>query len=410
MRLIFQLVFVFLTFSAALLSQDREILTIDEAVRLAIDNNPELRILRYEQQKYDGAVTLAGTIPNPEIAFYRESLSGNRISFSEWTISGNVPLNFLWERWSGIETAHANSEAAKKLSERRLSEIVVAVKSAFVRYHYKKQILEKQEKSLKLLAEIQKSALARTEEGDISGYDQQRIQLEYLMYKRKETESKTELQNARKELMLLMMPKEAAPPSQTGFVPIEFTRTANLQSLIEYAKENRPDVQAANYYQQSRSAQISHKQLKIIPEITLTLGYKSQSDNLKGAVVGFGMGIPFFDRKQAELTIAEAELQKAHTEVQSKKQSVELEILNTYTNLVSYAEQLEEVRAFTSQSTENLIQSAEYAYLEGEMSLVELLDALRAYTEAILLQHELSIQFHINYFQFELAIGKEIQQ
>ena len=176
------------------------------------------------------------------------------------------------------------------------------------------------------------------------------------------------------------------------------------------ARENRSDIQYAKLLLQSKSSQLSNEQLKIIPEVSLTMGYKKQSDNLDGLVYGFNLGIPIFNQNGGNIEIAEAELNQSMLEVQSIEKKMEYEVINSFNNLNEYAGQLKTIEEFTFLSTEEIINTAEYSYEEGEMSLLELIDALRAFTEAFKLKNELLINYHTSYYQLELAVGKEINQ
>lgn len=410
MRLVYSLVFVLTINSVLSYTQEIKKITIEDAINLASQNNIQLNKQKYELQKFDGILSKASVLPNPEVNFFKEQLSDDLIDYDEWTLTGNLPVNFLWDRWSGVNSASFLLEAEQKNFDRTELEIITEVKSAFVTYHYLKVINDSWMKALGLIEKANQTAIAREQEGEISGYDQQRIQLEYLLYRKNETESRIALQNALKELSLLIFPNEIISDVRTEFYKSGFYNYPDLPNLLLVAKENRSDIQSANLLLQSISSQLANEQLKIIPELSVTLGYKKQSDNLTGLVYGFNVGIPLFNRNQGNIEIAEAELNQSMLEVRSIEKKIEYEVISTYNNLTEYTKQLKTIEEFEFLSTEEIISTAEYSYEEGEMSLLELIDALRAFTDAFKLKNELLINYHESYFQLELAVGKEINQ
>ncbi|NNJ54102.1 MAG: TolC family protein [Ignavibacteriaceae bacterium] len=410
MRLIYSLVFVLTIYSVLSYTQEIKTITIQDAVNLAIENNIQLRKQKYELQKIEGITSKAGVLPNPEASFYSEELSNDLLEYNEWTLAGTLPVNFIWDRWSAVNSSSALYEAELKNFEQIGLEVTTKVRSAFVRYHFIKKMNDGWQNALQLIEKAKQTALAREEEGEISGYDKQRIQLEYLLYKKNETDSRIALQDAAKELSLLIFPMETIAEFNTDFSQIDYFTIPDLEILQNIARENRSDLQYLNLLLQSKSSQLSNEQLKIIPDLSVTLGYKKQSDDLGGLVYGLNLGIPLFNRNRGNIEIVEAELNQQKLDVESIGREIEYEVINSHNSLLEYTNQLRTIEEYDFLSTNDIIDIAEYSYEEGEMSLLEMIDALRAYTDAFKLKNELLINYYNSYFQLELAVGKEFNQ
>ncbi|MBT8386106.1 MAG: TolC family protein [Ignavibacteria bacterium] len=410
MRLIYSLVFVLTIYSVLSYTQEIKTITIQDAVNLAIENNIQLRKQKYELQKIEGITSKAGVLPNPEASFYSEELSNDLLEYNEWTLAGTLPVNFIWDRWSAVNSSSALYEAELKNFEQIGLEVTTKVRSAFVRYHFIKKMNDGWQNALQLIEKAKQTALAREEEGEISGYDKQRIQLEYLLYKKNETDSRIALQDAAKELSLLIFPMETIAEFNTDFSQIDYFTIPDLEILQNIARENRSDLQYLNLLLQSKSSQLSNEQLKIIPDLSVTLGYKKQSDDLGGLVYGLNLGIPLFNRNRGNIEIVEAELNQQKLDVESIGREIEYEVINSHNSLLEYTNQLRTIEEYDFLSTNDIINIAEYSYEEGEMSLLEMIDALRAYTDAFKLKNELLINYYNSYFQLELAVGKEFNQ
>ena len=410
MRLVHSLVFVLTIYSVLSYTQEIKTITIQDAVYLAIGNNIQLRKQKYELQKIEGISSKAGVLPNPEISFYREELSNDLLDFNEWTLAGTLPVNFLWDRWSAVNSSSALYEAELKNFEQTKLEVITKVRSAYVRYHFIKEINEGWQKAVQLIEKAKHTAQAREEEGEISGYDKQRIQLEYLLYKKNETESRIAVRDAAKELSLLIFPTETFAEFNTEIHQIDYYNIPDPEILQNIARENRSDLQYSKLLLQSKSSQLSNEQLKIIPDLSVTIGYKKQFGNIDGLVYGFNLGIPLFNRNQGNREIVEAELNQQRLDVESIERRIEYEVINSHNSLLEYTNQLRTIEEYDFLTTNDIINTAQYSYEEGEMSLLEMIDALRAYTDSFKIKNEFLINYYNSLFQLELAVGKEFNQ
>jgi len=361
-------------------------------------------------QKIEGVLSKAGVLPNPKVFLYGEELSNDLLDYHEWTLAATLPVNFLWDRWSAVNFSTLLYEAELKNFEQTKLEVITKVKSALVRYHFIKKMNGGWQKALQLIEKAKHTAQAREEEGEISGYDKQRIQLEYLLHKKNETESRIALQDVAKELSLLIFPTETIAEFNTYFRQFDYYIIPDPEILQNIAGENRSDLQYSKLLLQSKSSQLSNEQLKIIPDLSVTLGYKKQLNNLDGLVYGFNLGIPLFNRNQGNIEIVEAELNQQKLDVESIERRIDYEVINSHNNLLEYTNQLRTIEEYDFLTTNDIINTAEYSYEEGEMSLLEMIDALRAYTDTFILKNELLINYYNSFFQLELAVGKEFNQ
>ena len=77
------------------------------------------------------------------------------------------------------------------------------------------------------------------------------------------------------------------------------------------------------------------------------------------------------------------------------------EVRQAYARYRLYREQVN--RIDRDQAPEQMLEIARYAYGEGEMSLVEWIDAIRAYGETFVLRFELMEQYQLSLFELERA-------
>ncbi len=87
---------------------------------------------------------------------------------------------------------------------------------------------------------------------------------------------------------------------------------------------------------------------------------------------------------------------------------VALEVRQAYETYQLYHQQVEMFLAESVQPPEQLLEVAQFSYSEGEMSLVELLDGVRAYSESFQTKNDLLLKHQLSIFELEKATATSI--
>ena len=77
-------------------------ITLDEAINLAYQNNLDLYNQAAMIKKAESNLNGSARLPNPTFSYSREDLAASQLNYDEWSATGSVPINFLWERWNNI--------------------------------------------------------------------------------------------------------------------------------------------------------------------------------------------------------------------------------------------------------------------------------------------------------------------
>ena len=139
--------------------------------------------------------------------------------------------------------------------------------------------------------------------------------------------------------------------------------------------------------------------------MTATGGFKRQSDGMRGAFLGLSIPVPIFDRGAGGVAAAEAELRGAEERLALTRRQLEndaLQAIDAYRTLRRRAALLTEGAVGEDV---DLLDIALVAYGEGEMELVELLDAADALYGARTAESTLRASLWIAYFDLERALG-----
>jgi outer membrane protein TolC len=372
-------------------------MSISDAVRLAIDNSIELQKQRTVINNTELLLSEAGRIPNPTLNYSREDLKLNNLKVGEWIASGSIPLNFLWERWSNVESKEKSLEAEKLLLENSIQSLSVQVKNEYLNYHFLSRLTEELNSVLEKINMVVETARQKVRQGDIPEYELQRIFLEVNKLNAEIKRIEINKNNSFRELKLLIGFKGKEISTQgAAITPVPFSE----EELIKLAYQNRNDIKAIDLLIEGERAFISHNKLKIIPTISFTAGYKKQIDNYSGSVMQLNFEIPLFKRNQLEIDLSENKLNALIIQRNYLLHQIQEEIRSSLSKYLQYKE-LNENNKFLQ--PQELFTTAAYSYEQGEKSLVEFLDGLNAYKDALILSKDLELNYYQSFFELQKA-------
>jgi cobalt-zinc-cadmium efflux system outer membrane protein len=142
----------------------------------------------------------------------------------------------------------------------------------------------------------------------------------------------------------------------------------------------------------------------------VALGFKNERGATDtGVSTGFALQVslplPIWDRRRGATDAAVAETQRADAEMENLRRKVAREVEHAWRTLGALTEQLDVLRPLLGVDAQLALQAASTAYDEGEISLVEWLDAVRAYHEAQSSFANLQAEHAIQFMTLERAVG-----
>ena len=395
MRL-FRLLFAVTVLSIVQL-QAQTTISLNDAIRQALDKNIELQKQNSIIQKSKSQLDESIRIPNPSFNYSREDLKLNNTKVGEWIASGSLPLNFLWDRWTNIDSKEKSLEAQRLLLENAKRNTILQVKDAYTKYHLYNQLSIDLDEAYDKIDKIASISKERVKAGDISEYEMQRILIEVNKLKTEVIEIELERNNYLNKLKLLI---GYDSDGELKTLPIQQAQN-NFQSnkeLLQAALKNRNDLQAIEQLIESESSFLSHNKMKIIPNINLSAGYKKQLDDYSGSVFQLNFEIPIFKRNQLEIEQSTAELNILEQQKEYLVKQIGTEVQASFARYKQYA-------ALTANKNDlqfqNVFSSAVYSYEQGDISLIEFIDGLNAYKEGVKLNKELEIKYYQSLFELE---------
>jgi outer membrane protein, heavy metal efflux system len=344
--------------------------------------------------------------PNPVGAYSRETSGFTEFFQGEQQIPWSGRLRF--ERAS-MDPAResADAEGAARLWDARSS-----LKAAFYRALSAQQQAEIIRAGLMQIGSIIELLRVREQEGEGSRYDRVRVEREAADAR---ADLALALARARSERAALAayLPAQTNPDTLSG--DLAPRRIAGPRDdVIRQSLNARAEIRAESSRLVFLSLQQQSADRLRIPEPVLTAGVKRTqvlgNRNDTGAVFGISIPLPVFNKGQTEVARLSAEQTRAEARRDLLAQQITATVAGAYD---VYAARLEALDAFereTGAVGDELLETARVGYQEGELGILQLLDAYRVRRQTGL--RRLELQAAVKEIEIELSrnAGYEVTQ
>lgn len=154
-----------------------------------------------------------------------------------------------------------------------------------------------------------------------------------------------------------------------------------LASLLILARQQRPELIAANARVDAARAGATMERTNIVRDIAVTAGVKTMAGT-RSFMTGLSFPVPLFDQNRGEIQRAEARRRIAAFERQQVEREIAADVTASYAAVQTLSEQAALLHGGLLRRAEEARRIAEAAYREGATPLVQVLDAARALAEA----------------------------
>jgi cobalt-zinc-cadmium efflux system outer membrane protein len=191
--------------------------------------------------------------------------------------------------------------------------------------------------------------------------------------------------------------------------------TATLADWTQKSLSNRLDIQAERRrLEQFRKEQQAADRLRI-PEPTVNAGLKRANtgnpsiDNgpVNGPVIGISIPLPLFNQGKAEVARFSAEQERSAARLEQLTRRVQASVEAAWQSFAVQRDARDAYIQSQDASTNELLRIATLAYQEGEIGILQLLDAHRLRRESRLRQIDLSLLAKESQIALEAQIGEE---
>lgn len=355
---------IFLSLFPIFLFAQTQILTLDDAIKIALENNNQVKIAQLELIKSDEKLVeaRAGLIPQinasgtysrylkkpvlflpPDSPFGR--MTGGVIEIgSDNSYLGSISLQmpiFSWSVYSSIRSASKSRLIAEQAYKSAILKTTSDVKKAFYGVLLAKEVYKITKMRLELAEDNLKNVEKMYRQGIASEYDYVNAQVQYQNLQPLLIQAENNLEIARNGLKLALGLDVKEDIDVSGEMEINNFPELNFETALKELYENNPDLKQVEYQVELSRELVSLELSGHMPTLLLTgnFQYQTQANDfnfnqyrwVRTTFVGLQIQIPIFRGfgTQARVDQARASLQQSLERLSFTKQALENELKNT---------------------------------------------------------------------------------
>jgi cobalt-zinc-cadmium efflux system outer membrane protein len=392
------------------------VISLDQAVQLALLNNQTLRAQRLNIDQARAGETTAALKPNPVYSMVNEDFPiftpsqltlDNLSQNQEFLQSISYTIERGDKRNKRLQVAKDTTDVSTRGVADAERQLRYQVAQAFIGVLLAKSNLELARQDLKDFANVVEINRLRMQAGDISKGDFLKIALQKLQFEQDLAAADLALAQSKVGLRQLLGYQNIAPDYDVSGALEHQRRVVLPDELEKQALANRPDL---------RGAQSGVK----LADDTVSLAYGNRARDLtaegeykrNGPVNGVGFGIsidiPIHDRNQGEIARSQFAARQAREVEAAARVTVLSDVRNAYE---AFKNSDQVATLFESGYLDQARDSREislYSYRRGASTLLDLLDAERSYRAVQLAYRQALAAYMAAAEQVNAAVGAQV--
>jgi cobalt-zinc-cadmium efflux system outer membrane protein len=423
-------------------------LSLDEALRIAEQRSPAMASARAVVAMASADQVRARTRPNPAFTFNSEGYGSNTqpgfLDSQELSLRVDQEIERGGRLRLRAESADAGRHSAQASLEDQRRRLSLDVRRVYFQLVLARADQDTARASLDEMDKVIAVNRTRLEQGEISGGEMRRLQVERLRFMDDVFNAELAARNTRSALLALMNaprldidveptetlaapgtpasnPAEAGSHISTAAGPAFVTTvisgsgigdqggvpsiSRDLAALTRDALAGRADLAAAREDEARADSETRLQRALRAPNPTVGGGYKRDFGE-SGVIFGVTVPLPIFDRNAGGVARAEAERQLAASRVAATEVVVALDVqqaLNAVEVNRARVAYIEKEHLQNAREARDIVLAS---YSAGAIDLTDFLDAQRAFRETQRTYNRALYDYRISLFELDAALGK----
>jgi outer membrane protein, heavy metal efflux system len=388
-------------------------ISLDDAIRLALQHNHALQALRSTIQQSLAEEITANLRPNPTLgldAQFVPIFQPNKLDadYLDQSAQFDAGIGYLFERGKKrqhrLRAAKDQTAVVRSLVSDSERQLVFNVGQQFVDVLLAESMLEFAEQDLDSFQKTVDISKERFRAGDMSEGDFLKIKLQLLQFQSDVSAAKlAKLQSLAALRQLLgfeTVPDDYDVQGTLDYQPVH----ADLNGLKNVASINRPDLRAAQQAVTAAESQLALQKANGKMDITGTFDYSHTAGASSGSFF-YNMPLPIFNRNQGEIARAQFGITQAREQASETTQQVSTDVAQAFANLQTNDQIIQLYQGGYVDQAKQSRDISEYAYRKGAASLLDYLDAERTYRANQLAYRQALASYMLALEQMRQAVG-----
>jgi len=387
--------------------------SLDDAIRLALQHNHALQALRTTIQQSLAEEITANLRPNPTLGLDAQFLpifQPNKLDadYLDQSAQFDAGIGYLFERGKKrqhrLQAAKDQTSVVRSLVSDNERQLVFNVSQQFVDVLLAESTLDFAQQDLDSFQKTVDISKERFRAGDMSEGDFLKIKLQLLQFQSDVSAAKlAKLQNLAALRQLLgfeTVPDDFDVQGRLDYQPVH----ADLQDLKNVAAMNRPDLRAAQQSVTAAESQLALQKANGKMDITGTFDFSHTAGASSGSFF-YNMPLPIFNRNQGEIARAQSGIIQAREQASETTQQVSTDVVAAFANLQTNDQIIQLYQGGYVDAAKQSRDISEYAYRKGAASLLDYLDSERTYRANQLAYRQALASYLLALEQMRQAVG-----
>ena len=389
------------------------LITLDEAVTLALANSPTLAAMRTTVPQSQALEITAGLRPNPVLSwdalFIPIFSPGN---FSENFVNNvqqfDIGVGYLIERGHKRQARLQAARDATAVTKSQLYDVertlTFNVAQQFVNALLAKSNFDFAQADLASFQQTVNISQERYKAGDISEGDLLKIKIQLLQFQTDVASAQIARVQALASLRQLIgfqsVPANYDVAGELIFQPL----TVGREDLQAKALAQRPDLKAALQGVTAAGSQVALAKANGKQDLDTAFTFSHVSGASSGSV-SFSIPLAIFNRNQGEIARTRFALTQAQLTEKAAEQTVVTDVSNAYEATKTNQQIVELYQSGYLNQAQQSRDISDYAYKRGAATLLDLLDAERSYRSTQLAYRQSLAMYMLSLEQLREAVG-----
>lgn len=370
-----------------------DMLSLAQAIEIGLRHNHDVRLATLAVDSAQAAVTAASARPNPSLTLQTANINPKlgigSGSLRAKTVDTTIRLDQLIERGGKRELRTENAAGLERASRADLDDARRQLRLNLSQAYY--DLLAAQEKwrtaidTVALFDGTVNAAQQRRKAGDLAGAEVERIRVDALRAQNDARQAEADLAKARLALALLMG-VETQAQSLRAVDSWPEPNLARPDGDLDRFIARRPDIQAAQARVEAAAAAARLARAARTRDVSVGLQfehYPASAANPQGSGNSYGVSlqIPLFTGYyyEGEIRAAQAALDTAQQSLEKARSIARGELAGALHEVQAAAERVQRLRQELLPAARKSADAAEYAFRNGAIGVMDVLDARRTY-------------------------------
>ncbi|MCJ7682224.1 MAG: TolC family protein [Candidatus Aminicenantes bacterium] len=398
-----------LCFSLFVTAGEPETFSLQELVKIGLENNPDLFAARLTVSSYQEALRSSKKMPNPSLEFHsgRAESYDARTTVNTRGIAVSQYIENPFQRYERIQGMKHNWETEEENLLLQRNGLILQIKTIVYEILLWERNKELAANNLRSMQEMSRLIQKRADLGEVKELEALKLSVEVQRIRNAENEAETRLillQERLNTLLGINLPLPIKIEDTLFYSPL----LSDESSLIQNASKAHPAISGGRAALNRAQSDWRRERWSLFPGFSLS-GFSNRELDGTNSGIGVSLELPLWNQNKAGIARADFLLRKAEQELRSTTRLIIDGIKMAYAHLRLAERTISLYDSGLLGQVEQSLHLAEISYREGEISLMDYLDSQRTYYAVIKDHYQALYDWNQKKAALENAVGEELK-